>query len=383
MHTSTRTGSFPQGSLFSTTYGPKTLRVGMQSQPDDIFVSKPGVGSVDLGLDRAEDSLRTSLRRDAGVGRIGRAGQTIVWSDPRENRQGPSLFQPTITARQAEQYEGAPPMSDKGRRAYRRHELQQDVVYKPGVGNVPTPLVGTEFAKYHAEHNRLDAKFSPASRTIRRGCVAATQSGLDPRKPNGRSFVNVTLACPPQRGGLPKNDDEAHWHYSRQYNSSHGHEDNTVAHRSEGGRYYAGSDVIPQDTALQTKTEGIEEREFYDLGCKPRLTGGQAYSKAVKAREDAVLAKRGRLTVQQQIPEDIMQATRAAYGQMQNNIFVDDKFNPTIPSDNTAYVEQSSQWQSMSSVANSQAQDRLTNFQRKVENVQVREAQLRANLFRR
>ena len=40
MHTSTRTGSYPKGSLFSTTYGPKTLRVGMQSQPDDIFKDK-------------------------------------------------------------------------------------------------------------------------------------------------------------------------------------------------------------------------------------------------------------------------------------------------------------------------------------------------------
>ena len=382
MHTSTRKGSYPKGSLFSTTYGPKTLRVGMQSQPDDIFKDKPGIGPVDMGLDRPEDSLRTTMRREEGSGLLGRAARTIVWSDPRNNAQGPSLFQPTITARQANEFDGAPPMSDKGRRAYRRNEMRQDVTYKPLVGNIPAPLVGTEFAKYHEEHQRLDAKFSPASRTIRRGCIAATQSGMDPRKPNGRAFANVTLACPPQRGGLPENDDQSHWHYSKKYNTSHGSKD-TVAHRSEGGRYYLGSDVIPQDTALQTKTAGIKEREFFELGCKPRLTGGQAYSKAVKAREDAVLAKRGRLTVQQQIPEDIMQATRAAYGQMQNNIFVDDKFNPSIPSDNTAYVEQSSEWKSMSSVANSHAQNRLTNFQQKVEDVQVREAQLRANLFRR
>eukprot|EP00946_MAST-07B_sp_MAST-7B-sp1_P000456 g456.t1 len=382
MHTSTRTGSFPQGSLFSTTYGPKTLRIGMKSQPDDIFRDKPCVGSVDLGVDRNEDCLRTTLRRNEGTGRIGRAAQTILWDDPRENRQGPSLFQPTVTARQAEVYDGAPPMSDKGRRAYRRHEMQQDVVYKPNVGNVPAPLVGTEYEKYHQEHQRLDAKFSPASRTIRRGCIAATQSGMDPRKPNGRPFSNVTLACPPQRGGLPEHEDQTHWHYKKSYNTSHGAKD-FVAHRSEGGRYYNGSGVIDQDTMLQTKTEGIKEREFFDIGCKPRMSGGQPYTKATKAREDALLAKRGRLTVQKDIPADIMQATREAHSQMQNNIFVDDKFNPSIPSDNSAYVELSSQWQSMSSVANSFAQDRLTNFQKKVSDVQVREAQLRTSLFRR
>ena len=80
MHTSTRT-SFPQGSLFSTTYGPKTLRIGMKSQPDGIL-NKPCVG-VEPRVDRNEDCLRTTLRRNEG-GRIGRAAQTILWDDPRE-----------------------------------------------------------------------------------------------------------------------------------------------------------------------------------------------------------------------------------------------------------------------------------------------------------
>ena len=381
MHTSVRSTSFPQGSLYSSTYGPNTLRVGQTLQPDDVFTSKPGVGQIDLGLENGSQSLQTTMRRNEGVGLLGRAANTIIWKDPNENKVGPSLFQPTVTKRIAEEYGSHPPFSDKGRRYNRKYESAQEVIAKPLVGNVPIPLVGTEHAKYHAEHNRLDAKYSPASRTVRRGCIAATLSGMDPRRPNGTAFVNVELAAPPQRGGLPENEDETHWHYKKSYNASHG-PDSNVARRSVGGRYYLGSEVSG-DTMIQSKKEGIAEREFFDLGLKPRMSGGQPYTKATKAREDATLAKRGRLTVQKDIPEDIMQATRDAYKQMQHNIFVDDKFNPSIPSDNTAYVEDVSQWKSAQTIANMKAQDRLENFQQNVNQQQVREAQLRANLFRR
>ena len=58
---------------------------------------------------------------------------------------------------------------------------------------------------------------------------------------------------------------------------------------------------------MNTRTETINDREFFDMGTKPRTMYGGGYSRAVKAREDALLMQRGRLKKTECIPDDIMQ----------------------------------------------------------------------------
>jgi hypothetical protein len=58
---------------------------------------------------------------------------------------------------------------------------------------------------------------------------------------------------------------------------------------------------------MNTRTETINDREFFDMGTKPRTMYGGGYSRAIKAREDALLMQRGRLKKTESIPDDIMQ----------------------------------------------------------------------------
>jgi hypothetical protein len=65
--------------------------------------------------------------------------------------------------------------------------------------------------------------------------------------------------------------------------------------------------AVTGDTIMNTRTETINDREFFDMGTKPRTMYGGGYSRAVKAREDALLMQRGRLKKTERIPDDIMQ----------------------------------------------------------------------------
>jgi len=341
-----------------------------------VFNSKPGVGPVDLGLETQRDAFVSSGRRAMGMSPRSIAKKDLFSVTNNGNQYslsstsilGKDLYSTGMTEREATIYGGNPIWSDAGRANYARDSSQRDTIFRPLIGTISEKLTDSRF---NEDHNRLPAKFSPASRTVRRGCP-----DLAERHPNGRPFHNVTLAVPPQR----QDEDATHWHYEKEFNSSHG--TNIVPHRSNGGKFFRGSGVTG-DTMMNTRTETIEERDFFDMGTKPRTLNGGGYSRAVKAREDALLNQRGRLKRTEKIPDELMEATKDALGKRAFFIVKEDMFNPKEEADNSAYVTPTAEWQSTQSYTNQQARVRLQKTQTHVERRRVEEAQNRATLFRR
>jgi hypothetical protein len=282
---------------------------------------------------------------------------------------GRNLFENSMTEREAEVFGGNPAWSDAGKANAARYESLKDYIAKPLVGTLGVPLTDGD---HNEDFARLPAKFSPASRTVTNGCADFAS-----RHPNGRPYSNVTLSCPPQR----QDEGAKHWHYEKNYNTSHGSGRN-VAHRSDGGRYFRGSDVTG-DTIMNTRDTSIDDRDFYDLGCKARTFNGGGYSKKIKEREDALLGQRGRLKRVETIPDDIMEATRAVFGKKKHNMIKDDIFNPREEQDNSAYVLPTSEWKSNQQWADDQAKTRLAASQTRMMNAHINEANFRASLFRR
>ena len=134
---------------------------------------------------------------------------------------------------------------------------------------------------------------------------------------------------------------------------------------------------------MNTRDTSINDRNFFDLGCKARTFNGGGYSKKIKEREDALLGQRGRLKRVDTIPDDIMEATKAALGKKQHHMVNDDIFNPRQEQDNSAYVTPTSEWKSNSQYANENAKTRLVETQKRMMNAHVNEANFRASLFRR
>jgi hypothetical protein len=404
--------SYQPGTLYSPNYNPRVLGVSNNQQAHAIFDSKPGIGSIDLGLDSPKDALASSGRRAMGIDSPLTKKNKDVFSITSNDRDllaytqsstsnlGANLYDHAMTQRMADDYGGMPIWSDAGKATYARVNNNKDTIQKPLVGTIGDTLGDWRF---NEDHFRLPAKFSPASRTLRKSC-----KDLGQRHPNGRPFANVVLACPPQRqdGSIipgvdaknpsdwqsmntPQNtniDDEksTNWHYSKDMNSSHG--TNCVPHRSTGGHYFVNSGVTG-DTIINTRTEKIMEREFYDLGLKPRTLMGGGYSRKVKAREDALIGQRGRLkkvdtkTNKQYL--DIMEATKKSVGQREYNRTDNDPFNPRYEQDNSAYCTPTSEWKSEASWMNSQATERLTGARSQLEIKQIEEAKRRTTLFRR
>jgi hypothetical protein len=163
-------------------------------------------------------------------------------------------------------------------------------------------------------------------------------------------------------------------------NSSHGVK--AVSHRSSGGKYFRNSQVTG-DTAVNTRTESINDRSFYDLGAKPRTLMGGGYSRAVKEREDALLNQRGRLKRVEETPQELLDATRRVMTQKQHFMVDEDAFNPRYEQDNSAYCTLTSEWQSSASAQNNEAKERLTGARATLERQQIEEANRRTTLFRR
>ena len=369
--------SFRPGTLYNPNYNSSVQGVGTNQLPHDVFTSKPGVGPVDLGLEAKSDALASSGRRAMGMSPRGIQKKDIfsigsegdMYSLSSTSKLGRNLFENSMTQREAKVFGGNPPGSDAGKANAARHENLKDYMCKPLIGTFGVPLTDGD---YNEDFARLPAKFSPASRTVRKSCADFAS-----RHPNGRPFSNVILSVPPQ---MTSHDSSDH-HYDKSYNTSHG-SGRKVAHRSVGGRYFRGSDVTG-DTIMNTRDTSINDRNFFDLGCKARTLNGGGYSKKIKEREDALLGQRGRLKRVDTIPDDIMEATKAALGKKQHHMVNDDIFNPRQEQDNSAYVTPTSEWKSNSQYANENAKTRLMETQKSMMNAHVNEANFRASLFRR
>ena len=371
---------YQPGTLYSPNYNSRVMGVGTTRPAHNVFTSKPGVGPGDLSLDRKSDAMQSSGRRTMGLPSSPRQlrkkdvyaqsnQDDLSFTQSSTSLLGRNLFDHAITKRMADDYSGNPIWSDAGKASYARVENNKDITTKPLIGNLGLSLNDERF---NEEHFRLPAKFSPASRTLRQGCP-----DLGQRHPNGRPFANVTLAVPPQR---TQGEDSTEWHYTKDMNSSHGVK--AVSHRSSGGKYFRNSQVTG-DTAVNTRTESINDRSFYDLGAKPRTLMGGGYSRAVKEREDALLNQRGRLKRVEETPQELLDATRRVMTQKQHFMVDEDAFNPRYEQDNSAYCTLTSEWQSSASAQNNEAKERLTGARATLERQQIEEANRRTTLFRR
>ena len=270
---------YQPGTLFSPNYSPRVRGVGAKDQSHAVFTSKPCVGPIDQALETSRDAFATTGRRTMGMMSPRQTVQKDVFSLSNDSEGytlsststlGKNLFDSSMTQRMSTDYSGNPIWSDAGRNQYARVEGGKDVMQKPLVGDYATGLTD---ARYNEDHNRLPAKFSPSSRSLRPGCP-----DLGQRHPNGRPFANVILAVPPQR----QDEDSPHWHYSKDMNTSHGVKN--VSHRSSGGKFFRNS-AVTGETIMNTRTESIQDRDFYDMGTKPRTMYGGGYTRAVKERE--------------------------------------------------------------------------------------------------
>ena len=186
--------SFRPGTLYNPNYNSSVQGVGTNQLPHDVFTSKPGVGPVDLGLEAKSDALASSGRRAMGMSPRGIHKKDILsigsegdmYSHSSTSKLGRNLFENSMTQREAKVFGGNPPGSDAGKANAARHENLKDYMCKPLIGTFGVPLTDGD---YNEDFARLPAKFSPASRTVRKSCADFAS-----RHPNGRPFSNVILS---------------------------------------------------------------------------------------------------------------------------------------------------------------------------------------------